>query len=54
MPTLTIYHALLQACIGEVRLLGANLTETEDIYDLSASQVNWNRGPNLQVFYNCF
>jgi hypothetical protein len=38
-----------RVCIGEIVLLGANLTETEDVYDPSASQVNWNRGPNLQV-----
>ena len=39
-----------RACFGAIKLIGANLTAVEDVYDPSAAAVDWNRGPNMQFY----
>ena len=39
-----------RACIGTVTLLGANLTASEDVYNPTGDDINWNLGPNLQFY----
>lgn len=37
-------------CFGHISVLGANLTESQDVYNPLGTGVDWNQGPNIQFF----